>query len=127
MPSLKEISPYGAYLEQLKLGHLAFQVTPDGQAVFFPRVAAPGTGDPLEWRLSKGQGTVYAVTVLYPRDLPAYNVVLVEMDEGFRLMSTVIGVDPDSVRIGQKVQAEIEEREGADPRPVFRLADGAAS
>ena len=38
-----------------------------GRAVFYPRVLCPFTGsDKLEWRVSKGLGTVYATTVVHP-------------------------------------------------------------
>ena len=41
-----------------------------------------------------------------------YNVVLVDLDEGVRLMSRVEGVDPHSVKIGQRVKARVQVTDG---------------
>jgi uncharacterized protein len=62
---------------------------------------------------------VHAVTVISPRGEPAYNVVLVDMDEGFRLMSRVEHVPAEAVRIGLRVRARVHMPEGASPYPVF--------
>lgn len=91
-----------------------------GCHVFYPRVAAPGTGaDDLEWVPASGRGTVHAVTVIRKKD-PAdtYNVVLVDLTEGPRMMSRVDGIDADSIAIGMAVQARIVEQEG-QPMLVF--------
>ena len=122
-----ETSPYGVYLDHLKRGELAYQVGPDGKAVFFPRMVQPGTGADLTWRVSAGLGTVYTVTVIAPRDGTPYTVAMIDMDEGYRLMSTVLAEDAYAVKIGQRVKGSIEEREGADPRPVFHLLQGAGA
>ena len=122
-----QTSPYGAYLDHLKRGELAYQVGPDGKAVFFPRLVQPGAGAPLTWKVSAGVGVVYTVTVIAPRDGAPYTVAMIDMDEGWRLMSTVLATDPYAVKIGQRVRASIEAREGADPRPVFHLVDGAGA
>lgn len=114
-------SPLAHFRGHLQRGELAYQFdAASGQPVFFPRVIAPGTGDAVEWRVSKGKGTVYAVTVISPRGEPPYNVVLVDMDEGFRLMSRVEEVPADAVRIGMRVRLRVHRPgEGAPPYPVF--------
>ena len=64
--------------------------------MFYPRVLCPFTGsDKLEWRVSKGLGTVYATTVVHPGEGAPYNVALIDCDEGFRLMSRVEDIAPD--------------------------------
>ena len=127
MTERAETSPYGVYLDHLKRGELAYQVGPDGKAVFFPRLLQPGTGAPLDWKVSSGLGTVYTVTVIAPRDGTPYTVAMIDMDEGYRLMSTVLAPDAYAVTIGQRVKAGVEEREGADPRPVFHPVEGAGA
>jgi uncharacterized OB-fold protein len=89
--------------------------------VFFPRVIAPKTGSAnLEWRVSKGVGTVYSTTVVHYRGEPPLNVVLVDMDEGFRLMSRVEDIAPEEVRIGMRVKARVHAPGNAKlPYPVF--------
>lgn len=117
-----QTSPFATYLARLKAGRLAYQYDPlEDRAVFFPRVFAPCHGGPLEWRDSAGLGSVYSTTVVRPRQGAPYNVALIEMDEGFRLMSSVIGLPPQEVQIGMRVQVEVEDcLPEEDPRPVFR-------
>jgi len=66
----------------------------------------------LEWDPlpSKGRGTVYSFVVVHFPKIPAFEypnpVVLVELDEGVRIVSNVIGIPKDDIKIGMKVQAE---------------------
>jgi uncharacterized OB-fold protein len=88
-------------------------------------VLCPFTGsDELEWREASGLGTVAATTVVHRRDELPYSVVLVDTDEGFRLMSRVDGVDPGEVTIGLRVRAQVLGT-GVDetPFPVFEPAE----
>lgn len=91
-----------------------------GGHVFYPRVAEPGTGaEDLEWVEASGEGVVHAVTVVRKKDpADSYNVVLVDLAEGPRLMSRVDGLPADRVAIGLKVRARIIE-EGDKPLLVF--------
>ncbi|MGZ4270064.1 MAG: Zn-ribbon domain-containing OB-fold protein [Solirubrobacteraceae bacterium] len=107
-------SPAAVFSDHAGRGELAYQVAPDGTAVFPPRLAQPGTGAPLEWRVSAGAGTVYATTVVRRRDAEPRSLVLVDLDEGFRMMSRVEGVAPEDVAIGQRVQVRFD-----DGTPVF--------
>jgi uncharacterized protein len=129
MSSLKEQSPLGRYLEHCRKGELAYQVcTDDGTPVFFPRAVAPGTGSPnLEWRVSKGLGTVHATTVVYAaKDQPPHNVALIDLDEGFRMMSRVEDVDPTEVRIGMRVKVRMNPGDDKQPpHAVFVPAEDA--
>ncbi|QHE84605.1 Zn-ribbon domain-containing OB-fold protein [Hydrogenophaga sp. BPS33] len=85
-----------------------------GRAFYYPRVAEPGTGaTDLEWFEPSGRGVVYATTVVRvkPPGEP-YNVALVDLEEGPRVTSKVVGIAPDAVRIGMRVQARIDAVEG---------------
>jgi len=126
MQSLMQKSPLGTYLEHLKKGELAYQVTVSGEAVFYPRAVAPLTGGDLSWRLSRGLGTVYSTTVVYYRDEAPLNVALIDMDEGFRLMSRVEDIDPLQVKIGMRVKFRAHPGDQKQsPYPVFTPAEGA--
>ena len=94
-----------------------------GSHVFYPRVAEPGAGtEDLEWVEASGEGIVHAVTVVRKKDpADSYNVVLVDLAEGPRLMSRVDGVAPDEVTIGMPVRARIL-LEGGEPLLVFEPA-----
>jgi uncharacterized OB-fold protein len=90
-----------------------------GAHVFYPRVAAPGTGETdLAWVEASGLGTVYATTVTRmkpnPDGSPAdYNIAIVALDEGPRMMSRVEGIPPAEVTIGMRVKARIATVDGA--------------
>lgn len=98
--------PEAEFAAYLAAGRFMIQRAPDGTYVFYPRVAAPGTGAPLEWVEASGHGTVHAITVNRARE-GAYNVALIDLAEGPRLMSTVEGVE--SVPIGTPVRARIRQ------------------
>ena len=116
-------SPLAVYQAHLEKGELAYQWSPEAQkAVFYPRVICPFTGSArLEWRVSAGCGTVYATTVVHPaREGAPYNVALIDCDEGFRLMSRVVDIAPELVRIGMRVSMRVHRPGGDDaPHPVF--------
>jgi len=108
--------------EALARGRLLLQRDPvDGEYYFPPRLASP-RGGMLEWVEAAGAGTVYSSTTVYVR-LPAqpYNVALIDLVEGARLMSRVEGVAARDVTIGMAVRAAIVEQDG-DPVLVFHPA-----
>jgi hypothetical protein len=110
-------SPADVYAEHCRRRELAYQVDPAGHPVFRPRV---GFGD---WRVSAGLGTVYATTVVRRRGEEPRNLVLVDVDEGFRMMSRVVGMAPEDVRIGMRVRVAWEQPDGEDPPvPVFEAS-----
>lgn len=124
MQSLTEKSPLGTFIEHVKKNELAYQVTDDGKAVFYPRAVAPVTGGKLEWRVSKGMGTVYSTTVLYFKGEAPLNVALIDVDEGFRLMSRVEDIDAEQVKIGMRVKFRAHPGDDKQqPYPVFIPAE----
>jgi uncharacterized OB-fold protein len=80
------------------------------KTVFYPRVACPACGnDAFDWIEPSGMGTVYSTTVMRR---PAQaggdcHLCLVDLDEGFRMMSRVQDKDPGAVRIGDRVRAQV--------------------
>jgi uncharacterized protein len=92
-----------------------------GRYMFYPRVAQPFTGSTdLEWVPASGGGVVYSTSIMRQR-APArdYNVALVDLDEGVRMMSRVEGIPPQDVRIGMRVNAEIVSEDG-QPLVIFK-------
>lgn len=122
-PDQPASSPAAAFAEHCRARRLAYQVAPDGSAVFPPRMAEPGTGAPLRWAVSAGRGDVYATTVVRRRGEPPRNLALVTLDEGFRMMSAVVGVPPEQVAVGLRVRVAWRQQPGDDqaaaPVPVF--------
>lgn len=114
-----DTAPDTVFESFLSDGTLAFQrCTACAQAVFPPRVLCPACGDPrLEWQRSGGEGAVYSVTTLAPRGQEPYAVALVDLAEGFRVMTNVVA-DGD-VAIGDPVRADFSaEVTPAGPRFV---------
>jgi uncharacterized OB-fold protein len=50
-----------------------------------------------------------------------YNLALIDLDEGPRMMSRVEGIEPTEVTIGLKVKAKVD-TSGDDPIVVFEKA-----
>ena len=83
---------------------------------FYPRTLCPHCGSArLEWNVCSGRGTVYSYTIVHRAPSPEfaaevpYVVAVVEIDEGPRLMTNVVGCAPDAVRIGLPVHAVFED------------------
>jgi uncharacterized OB-fold protein len=77
-----------------------------------------------EWADAAGRGTVYSVATMripVTEDLtPPYQIALVDLDEGPRLLTTISGRD---ARIGDRVTVGWRDRaEGLPPVPVFSVA-----
>lgn len=128
MSNVPEIRPEQEYFAHLAQGRFMLQRSPSsGRHVFYPRVAEPVTGArDLEWVPASGLGTVHAVTVMRPKPpQQPYNVVLVDLDEGVRMMSRVEGIAADAVRIGMRVRARIATQDDK-PLVVFDVAEGQA-
>ncbi len=97
--------------------------------VFQPRVMCPNCGaDGFEWVTPTGLGSVYSTTVIRRRAEQGgdYNVCLVELEEGVRMMSRVEGIAPEDVTIGMAVTARLTEQDGQTV-VVFDPAPGGAS
>jgi uncharacterized OB-fold protein len=84
---------------------------------------------PVEWVDASGRGTIYSYTVIRQnfsrpfRDLLPYIVALVDLDEGPRLMTNVVGCAPVDLRIGAAVQVCFEPVSDEAALPLFKLAN----
>ena len=75
-----------------------------------------------------GQGTVHAFTIVHYPSVPSfradapYVVALIELQEGVRMMSTLVGLPPDEnhVRIGMSVRVVYEDVTPETTLPKFR-------
>lgn len=94
-----------------------------GRHFFPPRLAEPGTGSQdLEWVPASGRGTLHAITVV-PRKppQPAHTLVLVDLEEGPRMLSVLVPGAPEAVGIGAALTARVA-AEGGQPLVVFEPA-----
>lgn len=111
MPSVAQ-----EYRDGCRTGQLLYQWDEVSQkAVFYPRVIAPATGGALTWRISTGVGTVYSTTFVHRRGEDPRNLSLIDLDEGFRMMSRVEGVGPNDLAIGDRVRVHFAD----DGTPLF--------
>jgi len=97
-----------------------------GAYVFYPRPFIPGTGETdLEWVEASGEGIVYSTTTnrRSPEKGGTFNVSLIDMAEGPRMLSRVVGMPSEDVTIGLKVKAKIEDVNG-EPGVVWEASDG---
>ncbi len=118
-------APANVYQERLREGKLVYQDCADcSSAVFYPRVLCPVCGSgALEWCESAGRGTVYATTAVHGRNREPRNVVLVDLDEGFRMMSRIEGTPAGEVEIGTRVRFEARLAKD-EPVAVFVREEG---
>jgi uncharacterized OB-fold protein len=69
----------------------------------------------LEWEAVEGNGSVYSFIMVHQRYHPAfgdrlpYNVAIIELDEGPRLIANVLDVGDKGVEIGMRVRPRIEQ------------------
>lgn len=103
--------PEKQYFDALNSGTFRIQRCAGCTAhVFYPRVACPHCGsNRIEWVAACGRGTVYSATTVRrkPEAGGDYNVSLIDLEEGPRLMSRVDGVAPGQVGIGMRVEARV--------------------
>ncbi|MDR0479424.1 MAG: Zn-ribbon domain-containing OB-fold protein [Burkholderiaceae bacterium] len=117
------------YRQALDQGRFLIQrCTSCDRAIFYPRMVCPhcGAGEQqLAWEQPSGHGTVYSTTVVRrkPEAGGDYNVALIDLAEGVRLMSRVEGIAPAEVRIGMAVQTKIVTQDGG-PLVVFTPEGG---
>jgi uncharacterized OB-fold protein len=99
-----------AYQQQLDQGRFLLQRCADcARHVFYPRELCPHCGSTaLGWVEPSGNGTVHAVTTVRrkPDAGGDYNVSLVDLDEGVRMMSRV--ESSGVVAIGDRVRARVQ-------------------
>ena len=100
--------------------------------IWYPRSFCPTClGDSLEWRETSGQGRVYTFNVMRKPGNPMmadevpYVIALVDLDEGYRMSTNIVGVEPEQVRCDQRVR--VDWSRGLDDGrrlPLFTPADG---
>jgi uncharacterized protein len=80
----------------------------------------------VEWRRVSGRGRLSSFTIDYISGPAPTVIALVDLDEGPRMMTNIVGYEADSVslRIDAEVVVDFEHREHYSV-PVFRLAEAA--
>jgi uncharacterized protein len=95
----------------------------------YPRVMCPFCwSEDVTAVEASGQATLYTYSTVFMNDLPPfkerlpYTAAVVDLAEGPRLMTTIVGVDPADLRIGMPLRAEPIEITGGVTAFAFRPA-----
>jgi hypothetical protein len=95
----------------------------------YPRALCPTClSDQIEWVKSSGRGTVYTFTVTYQNQAPGfreelpYVLAYVQLEEGVRLLTNIVGCPADDVRIGMPVEVVFDDVTSEVTLPKFRPA-----
>src|ERR1051326_3972833 len=82
----------------------------------------------LTWRQASGRGTLYTFAIMHQVMNPGfassvpYNVAQIDLAEGVRMVSNVIGIENKDLRIGMALEAVFEDVGDTVRLPKFRPA-----
>lgn len=125
-PSPASADPGAPYWQRVReLGFALPRCADCGRFHFYPRPACPWCGSmQVAPATASGRGTVYSYSVVHRAPSPAfadqvpYVVAIVATDEGPHLLSRIVGMAPQDVTIGLRVQVSFGP--SSDPTlPVF--------
>lgn len=105
-------------------GHFMWGTSHAGSLPITPRCHTCFADD-LEWVAATGKATLYSFAIMhqpYPgfEDEVPYNIALVELEEGVRCISNVVGVDNGDLEIGMSLEVTFEVLSDDVSLPMFR-------
>lgn len=111
-------------------GRLELQRCSDcGKAWFFPRPACVACGaERFVWIAASGRGRVHSYSIVHRAPSPEfrerlpYVVALIDLDEGPRMMTNIVGAGALEVAIGDAVRVTFEDRGAGRRLPQFQRA-----
>ena len=101
-------------------GHIRFPISP---------VCTQCLSDKTEWARLSGRGEVFAKLVYHRAYNPAfkddvpYNVVMVQLEEGPRMFSNVVGTPNDQIKVGDPLEAVFDPVTDEVTIPRFRIRE----
>jgi uncharacterized OB-fold protein len=104
-----------------------------GDRFFVPEAICPSCRSyDWQWIPSDGTGSIYSYTVVhrsFREDLPPpYVVAAIELDDGWTMMSNIVGCRPEDVHIGMRVDVAFTAGPDGQQLPRFTPSrDGSAS
>jgi uncharacterized OB-fold protein len=116
------------YWEAAKRGRLLVKhCNTCGRSHHYPRPFCPFCwSEDVEWRDVSGRGTVYTYSIVYRNDLEpfsawgAYVPAVVELEEGPRLMTTIVDCPHDELAVGMPVEVAFRDLTDEWAAPDFR-------
>jgi uncharacterized OB-fold protein len=98
-----------------------------GCVIFFPKFLCPNCmSHNLVWKESKGKGKIYTYTITYdygPREFMQdgpFSLALIDLDEGFRMMSNVVDCDFNEIKCDMPVEVVFDPVTPEITLPKFR-------
>ncbi|WP_297598652.1 OB-fold domain-containing protein [Mycobacterium sp.] len=86
--------------------------------------------DDITWRQGSGRGEIYSWTVVYrpvtAEFEPPYAPAIITLDEGYQMLTNVVGVPPEDVDVGLRVRVQFHDV-GPDVTLPYFTADEADS
>ncbi len=120
-------APYWAAARERRL--LIRRCRDCGASHFMPRHLCPSCwSDQLDWIDASGGGSVHSYTIVRRASAAAfapltpYVLALIDLDEGPRMVSNILGSDALQVRIGDRVRLTFEDRGDGHLLPQFERA-----
>ena len=117
--ALPESAPYW---EGLDRGVLLAKFCEDcGRFHHYPRAICPHCFSARTvWRPTAGRGSIYSFSVMC-RIAKPYALAFVWLDEGFAMLTNIVGAEFDALRIGNRVRVLFQDAEDGVTMPVFGL------
>ena len=100
-----------------------------GQSYFYPRDFCPSCGSrDVSWERASGKGTLHTFAIVHRAPVPAFRdhvpfvVAMVDLEEGARIPTNLVGVEPDPehIRVGMAVEVAFADVTEEITLPVFR-------
>lgn len=105
------------YWEGLQAHEVRVQQCDKGHWLFFPRLHCPTCGSrALTWNKVSGNGKLYSFTAARIPTMPEFTdempqlLAVVELDEGVRINTTLVGVEPEAVKVGMALRPVFDDR-----------------
>jgi uncharacterized OB-fold protein len=78
----------------------------------------------LDWVAASGRGTVYTYTVIWRPESPAFEVpyvaAIIDMEEGYQMMTNVVDCEPVEVHVGMPVEVDFRDVSDEITLPYFK-------
>jgi uncharacterized OB-fold protein len=81
----------------------------------------------LRWVEASGQGVIYSYTIIYQNKFPEFvndtpfNVVIVQLEEGPRMLSNIVEIEPTDLRVDLAVTVVFDQVTDTITLPRFKL------
>ncbi len=113
-----ESKPFFDAAEQGKF--LIKRCTACGEAHWYPRTICPVChSDQTVWEESPGDGVVYSFSIMRKSPTGPYALAYVTLNEGPNVLTNIVDIAPDDLKIGMAVRVKLQPTEGGPPVPVF--------